>query len=110
MAKFGNMKNLAATPSVTIASAAALPIPDGDDNFFVTGTTNISTILASPRPGRTIRLQKNDAAGNLTLTHNGVPAEGTLSLGANITFGQNDVITLQQQTDKSWLRLSNADN
>jgi hypothetical protein len=69
-----------------VASAAALVLPAGPKNYTISGTTNITSIVATGHTGDTVTLI---FAGILTFTDG-----NNLKLSANFVTSDNDTITL----------------
>ncbi len=74
------------TGVVSVASATALTLPYGFDAFLITGTTNITSIVALGHAGKTVRLI---FAGILTFTDG-----NNLKLAGNFVTTADDTITL----------------
>lgn len=70
---------------ISIASAATVSVPASGNQFLITGTTNISSIIGG-WPGRIITLRFNDI---LTVTDS-----AGLNLAGNFTTSSNDTLTL----------------
>ena len=87
----------------TIASTAALPIPMFGDEFTITGTTSITSILdtGTRSEGRIVTLRFNST---LTFTDG-----GNLVLAGNFSTSANDTITLRCMNG-AWLELSRSVN
>lgn len=70
----------------TVASATALTLPLGAEAFKISGTTNITSVVATGWIGRTVRLVFQDV---LTFTDG-----SNLKLAGNLTTSADDSITL----------------
>jgi hypothetical protein len=94
-----------------VASATALPLPDTGAVFTITGSTTVATITAVKNPGRVVRLIAGTGV-SLTVTNNDAPTtEGQIDLGgSNLTFAAQDVLTLMQLNNGTWVRCGINDN
>jgi hypothetical protein len=111
----GLLARLRQTPWATgtipsVASATALPLPEGGNIFIVTGSTTIATIQAVKQPGRLVTLIA-DAGVSLTITNNSDPTtEGQIDLGgSNLTFAAQDALTLRQMNNGTWNKVAVVD-
>ena len=89
----------------TIASAAALPLPDVDEYFLISGTTTITSIKqARPFPGRRVTFQAASAstAVNFTSTDISTATNGQIYLGTSFLLVRGGSITLRQNPDGVW--------
>ena len=89
-----------ATPA-SIASATALTLPVGPDQIIVTGTTTITSIVATGQARRTVTLQ---FTGILTFT-----AGSNLKLAGNFVTSADDTITLYCD-GTNWFELARSVN
>lgn len=86
---------------VSVASAAALTLPVGFDAFLITGTTNITSIVALGHGGKTVRLIFE---GILTFTDG-----SNLKLAGNLVTTADDTITLVCD-GTNWFELARSVN
>jgi hypothetical protein len=89
------------TGIVAVASVAALTLPYGFTLFSITGTTNITSIVALGHSGKTVTLV---FAGALTFTDG-----SNLKLAGNFVTTANDVITLTCD-GTNWYEVSRSVN
>lgn len=101
-----NVSDCTDSATGVIASAAALTIPKTRDTFFVTGTTNITSIVADAgNKNRTIRLIFQ---GVLTVSNTGVST--FLAGGVNFATTANDVLTLTTADGTAWFETGRSLN
>ena len=93
-------------PIPTIASAAALPIPDAGEYFLVSGTTTITSIQQSRVwPGRRITLHaaSSSTAVSITSTDIASATSGQIYLNTSFILVQGGSIELRQNPDGVWI-------
>ena len=104
------LKALGKTARKEVASATALVIPNGHNDFTVTGTTAVTSLTARRDPGRVIRLMgATGASVTVTDTAPAAAAEGTIAIpSGNFSMGKYDQLLLKQLADYSWVAIGNA--
>jgi hypothetical protein len=119
MSAVGNMKMTAGAMSnsidsiTTIASVAALNIPDDGSTFYVSGTTTITSITGTTVfPGREITLASS--TGNIALTRTAIGSfpgsSGNFFTAGAITLGKGDTITFRQLETGAWAQVGQSNN
>lgn len=104
-------------PTVSIASGTtALELVESSNLFFLSaaGTVTIGTINATGRilVGRTIVLVGASGTAAITITNNAsTTTKGQIDAGAaDLTIDDQDVVTLIQVANGTWLEVSSTDN
>lgn len=110
MAIWSRLKTLAGgagTPP-TLASAATLTLPEVDNGFYVSGTTTITSLVASTNTYNREVTFIGAASANVTFTNTDSPTTaGQMYLqGSNRLLQESDVLKLFCQTDGTWILVS----
>lgn len=98
--------------SNTLAAAATVNVPDGEDLFYLSGTDTITALTASAATRGRIVTFIQGASGSTTFTN--TDSTTTVNLmdlgGSDVVLGATDVLCLYLTSTGSWLRLFNTNN
>lgn len=100
------------TPIPTIASAAALAIPDDGSVFYISGSTGVTSMTGSLRPGRIITLigaaSASVAFTGATVTT--IPGTVGQFFVPSLTLADADSATFRMTEVGSWVCIATANN
>ena len=96
----------------TVASAAALYVNNNVTSVYISGDTAVTSIATTfIQPGRRLTFIGAASASVLFTNTNDTTTKGQMDLGgSDRTLGDNDVLTIEQRNDGSWVMILTTNN
>lgn len=96
----------------TLAAAATVNVPDGEDLFYLSGTDTVTALVASAATRGRIVTFIQGSSGTTTFTNTDDTTTANLMDlgGSNIALAATDVLCLYLTPTGSWVRIFNTNN